>query len=594
MLGLGLSIPEIALRQSGTGPINGFISAAIASGAYVDQSIINQQYNNLPLLARQQGQYFLIPGAYKNNVIEGFDYLGNLAPINATRTGLGTLRDKDGFIKYCAHNLVTNSEGTVSQLSSSSNVSDATISMTGFDHSIQFGNNSIVRNATKTFSTVVGATYQVQVFVEMDDETVPKVGASNDNTADFSLVGGGNVITGTVALYKGNQYIVSGTFVEVSASSCAIDKFTTQSAKGFRITGYMVQQIPAVNIGYIKVGSSPIYMPRLDFDPVAGANYIIEPLSATNLLLNSVFSGGGSAPTSWTQPVPGTSAPAASTYTNIGTGYSQSAAAQRPFISQNITVSANTNYSFSVLIEAFTGTLTVHDVISTGVVLGTETITYQVNGGPDVSPTLPITAGSIVSIRYSSTTGGAQDFRCGLGCQGAVTGTISFSMPQLEISFGYRTSWIPTWSATVTRPADGVPVTVASWLNYTEASAYTFFAHTSYNNGAPSANFIDTTGGRLSFNSPQTQIFVFDGTAAISVTVPFPAWNKYCFSFGAAGQKIVANNGTLNSGVYDGDFGQANPLRFYDTGSGRNTMNLQSLVTFNRQLTTAEMGILTT
>lgn len=141
-------------------------------------------------------------------------------------------------------NLVTHSEGTVSQCSVALNVTNAGTSITGYAASVQFGDNSLARVLYKSYVPKSGSTYTVSVIVQMDDNSPPVVGLSN-SSGDFCLVSSARVTTGTpvVTSLGGNVYRVSSSFVTPhTLSDWGVIKYTTQSSKGFRITAIQVNE----------------------------------------------------------------------------------------------------------------------------------------------------------------------------------------------------------------------------------------------------------------------------------------------------------------------------------------------------------------
>jgi hypothetical protein len=201
---------------------------------------------------------------------------------------------------------------------------------------------------------------------------------------------------------------------------------------------------------------------------------ILVEEARTNLLLNSAFAGGGAAPTSWTQPVAtGTSAPATSTITTAATAYQQSGTAQRPYLTQQVTVAVGT-YTVSVYVESVTGSVTAEQMISYGG--GTATVSGVAHPACPANPsggnTSPINAGLLL---FSITVTGAGTLspRVGLGVNaGGATGTVRFSLPQTELG-AFATSPIITTGAAGTRGADAV--TMGSFVF---PAAHTFVVET--------------------------------------------------------------------------------------------------------------------
>jgi len=150
-------------------------------------------------------------------------------------------------------NLVTHSEGTVSQCSVALNVTNAGTSITGYAASVQFGDNSLARILYKSYVPKSGSTYTISVIVQMDDNSPPVVGLNN-SSGDFCLVSSTRVTTGTpvVTSLGGNVYRVSSSFVTPhTLSDWGVVKYTTQSSKGFRITGIQVNEGSVVQ-NYIR------------------------------------------------------------------------------------------------------------------------------------------------------------------------------------------------------------------------------------------------------------------------------------------------------------------------------------------------------
>lgn len=150
-------------------------------------------------------------------------------------------------------NLVTYSEGVVSTLDSSLVVTNAGTTITGYANSIQFGDNTVARLAYKLYTYKTGATYTISVIVQMDDNSAPVVGLNN-SSGDFCLVGASRVTTSTpvVTSLGGNVYRVSSSLVTTNTTpSWGVVKYTTQSSKGFRITGIQVNEGSVVQ-NYIR------------------------------------------------------------------------------------------------------------------------------------------------------------------------------------------------------------------------------------------------------------------------------------------------------------------------------------------------------
>lgn len=150
-------------------------------------------------------------------------------------------------------NLVTYSEGAVSTLDSSLVVTNAGTTITGYANSIQFGDNTVTRLAYKLYTYKIGATYTISVIVQMDDNSAPVVGLNN-SSGDFCLVCASRVTTSTpvVTSLGGNVYRVSSSLVTTNTPpSWGVVKYTTQSTKGFRVTGMQLNEGSVVQ-NYIR------------------------------------------------------------------------------------------------------------------------------------------------------------------------------------------------------------------------------------------------------------------------------------------------------------------------------------------------------
>lgn len=139
------------------------------------------------------------------------------------------------------NNLLTMSEGNVTTYPTRGGVSNAPISIAGFDNSIEFGDNSVVRYAYKdNFLPTIGVTYNLSFFVEMEDGGVPVLSSSGD----FRLVINGAVsTTNVVELVSGSIYRVSGfSTATMTVRSMGCVKYSTQSARKFKISGIQLTE----------------------------------------------------------------------------------------------------------------------------------------------------------------------------------------------------------------------------------------------------------------------------------------------------------------------------------------------------------------
>lgn len=199
-------------------------------------------------------------------------------------------------------------------------------------------------------------------------------------------------------------------------------------------------------------------IPRLNYDTVGGCPSLLLEPQRTNLLLNSVWAGGGTIPTSWTANfATGTSTPTASIKNPNVTAYRfVTTSAQRQEFYQNFSFSSTPTNSitcFSVYVESVTTAVTVYQLIRinpTGAGAGT---TVFLKNNVVIASGTNIEAGNTYSIQYTVTTSDNFQFRVGSGVNNAVDGNFVISMPQVEQG-AYPTSYIPTTTTALTRNAD--------------------------------------------------------------------------------------------------------------------------------------------
>ncbi len=126
----------------------------------------------------------------------------------------------------------------------------------------RFGNNSTLR---LLYGKTVSATtqYTLSVFVKMDDGLAPVFGSTTGSSAlnDFALVMSGTAVsTALTVTHVGNGlYRVSGTLTTGASNlgNNGIVKYTTNSARGFRVTG-MQLETGAFATSYIKTEASQV------------------------------------------------------------------------------------------------------------------------------------------------------------------------------------------------------------------------------------------------------------------------------------------------------------------------------------------------
>lgn len=142
-------------------------------------------------------------------------------------------------------NLITNSDGNLSTYPSNGNVTNATTPINGFANSIQFIQDGVTKHAYKNLTFTSGQTYTFSCFIEMDDGGVPVTTNSTDISSDFAIVMI-NSVRGEVSIKRlGNtnvyRVLCKDTLTGTNGSF-GIAKYSTNSNRGFKVTGYQIEQ----------------------------------------------------------------------------------------------------------------------------------------------------------------------------------------------------------------------------------------------------------------------------------------------------------------------------------------------------------------
>ena len=137
-------------------------------------------------------------------------------------------------------NLLLNSEGGVASLDLTSGVTDAGTSIADYQSSLQFGSET--GYAYRSAVCKAGETYSFGAVVQMDDDSVPVFDDLSSNSYG-SIVMGGVAVPAVVSSLGGNRYLVSAS-ATVSGSSLnwGVAKYSTNSPKSFRVTGYQLNE----------------------------------------------------------------------------------------------------------------------------------------------------------------------------------------------------------------------------------------------------------------------------------------------------------------------------------------------------------------
>jgi hypothetical protein len=176
------------------------------------------------------------------------------------------------------------SEPTTAQVPNKANVADAVgFAAFGLSNGVAFGDNSVQRYGYVPATVAAGTQYTVSAFVVMDDGTAPATPA-NDGTGDFSLVldgvAGGVIPTAQCRVRRvgGTLYRVHGTVTPSAAgTSFGVIKNTTNAARGFKVTGFMLAAGP-ITTSYIKTtGSTQSRVADLAYYTGTGDSPLVVP-----------------------------------------------------------------------------------------------------------------------------------------------------------------------------------------------------------------------------------------------------------------------------------------------------------------------------
>lgn len=416
----------------------------------------------------------LTPNAYKEGKLYSVIPSNGNGDFTATRATTATRTNAAGLIELAPYNLLTYSEQFDNAIwikSASSITANATTAPNGTltaDKLVGTGNNPILYQDLLTLNGV-SATISVYAkkselnWLRLTNNSAAYAAAwFNLNTGTIGTITGTAAPTATITSVGDGWYRCTLTMLFSNAAAadlliaCTNADNTTTGYTGDGTSGIFIwgaQLVEGTSARDYLRTETRLNIPRVDYSLGGCPNILLEP-QRTNVLLNTVFSGSGAAPTSWTQGATGTSV---LTTSNLGAGAqacSQSATSQRPFLTQIFTLLANTTYSYSIYIESIGGALSNEQVLMVGGLPVGATFSYFANGVSVSQSALAVVGRLSITIVVSST-GGSAGFRCGIGTSSNQTGTLLFSRPQLEVG-AYSTSFIPTITASVTRNSDTI------------------------------------------------------------------------------------------------------------------------------------------
>ena len=190
-------------------------------------------------------------------------------------------------------NLYLNSEPTANE-SAAGDISYGSYSwgLNGFSNATIFGDNSVTRYRYGG-STTIGVEYTLSAFVIMDDNSEPDV-TNLSNSGDFSLVVSGSVGVGVISKTNISENIWRVSKVKTavdSTTSNGIVKYTTQSAKGFKVVGWQLEESSSVGNYILTDGAAAIDVTTIQNPSNKGYDIFGNPLRLREHAFNLDGSG---------------------------------------------------------------------------------------------------------------------------------------------------------------------------------------------------------------------------------------------------------------------------------------------------------------
>ena len=409
---------------------------------------------------------------------------GDMTVVRATATATRT--NELGLIEPTPYNLLGYSEmfSDVSWVKIASSISiNTTIAPNGSLTADTFTANGVNTNhlLQGTTSCISGLTYTFSAYVKKDTNNFRQLLAGNpifgpNVWANFDINNGvlgtiGSAATATITSVGNGWYrctltgVATATLVTTAGSFCLITSTTsvrgevnTLSTSVYIWGAQLVQGSVPKDYFYT---TDRLNVPRLNYDVAGGCPSILVEPQRTNLLLNSVWAGGGSLPTSWTFATnTGTSTPVTSIKNPNVTAYRFITSTTRQDISQTFALVLNQVIAFSCYVESAIIPIPVSQMLRIGPVATANGTVVFLKNNVVITSTTNVEAGFTYSAVLTCTTAGDFQFRIGSGVNSNITGDITISMPQVELGTGspsitsYSTSFIPTTIQAITRNAD--------------------------------------------------------------------------------------------------------------------------------------------
>lgn len=408
-----------------------------------------------------------------------FSRMGTLpAELAVERTGLAGMWQDDGSLRFAPHNLLLrSSELNVSPWDANSSGVLVTAGPETGEYLVE--DNPGSGNSAwflQTFSGAASTAFTLSCWLRVDS------GTKSVLLWLFDDVSGG-------ARSSAITVTTEWTRVSLTATPPAGATLFRAGLDNVPLGGVRVKRVQVnrgtVALDYVATTTAARYLMRFERHPSTVRRGLVGEDATTNLFANPLLSGGGSAPTGWQMFTnTGTSVPATSSVGPEATAYEQTANAERPYFRQAVAASANTTYTLSYTIEAVTGTLTVNGVIGLDSLPAGGSITgYTFNGVSVAAGDSIATPGVLAMTVAIAATSGTIGWRFGLGSNGAVTGTMRMSRPQLEAKH-YASSFFAGTRSTDPRVVYSLPAALQTRL----ASGGTIFCEFAFLGGGSTAS----------------------------------------------------------------------------------------------------------
>lgn len=456
----------------------------------------------------KEASLIVTPNAYAENKLYALKPSDGSGDLTWSRAGTKTRVNPSGLVESLPYNLLANSEGNVSTLSSSGLVTNAAVSISGFLNSIQIPISGTAY-AYRQYTCNIGSTYTVSMFIEMDDGSVPVFGTS-PTTGNFRLVIASDP-AGSLPIVEhisGNLYKISATYTAlVAGANNGIIRYSGQVLKTFRVSG-MQLVLGSISKPYLRT-TDRLNVPSIDFIGGGCPSILVEP-QRTNLVLQS--NNLASAP--WIGIKAGTGLLPVVTSNYLDGSLN----VNKVVLDRGV---GNTTGDYSWHYIGLTTTSVVHTLSFKIKAFAAGDIGKQVFVrcvGANISQTITLTADyqTISFISTSTPTGSATavDF---YNRGAATTGnSVSYLIYNVQLEAGaYATSYIPTVASAVTRVVDVARKIGASSLIGQTSGAFIINAKLTYGSVA------NTTYFSISDGTANNQIRIIRGASANSIRVIF-------------------------------------------------------------------------